>query len=72
MKEKETFVYNKRGTYSFPAGIIYRRFDTVSGEGSDNKSRGSIDLTCNSWAACLARRDVIKLAMEEDHASAVK
>jgi len=48
-KEKAAFVYNKRGTYSFPAGIIARRFDTSGGEVSGNKSRDALNLTCNSW-----------------------
>lgn len=49
IKEKEAFVYNNRGTYSFPAGIISRRFDTGGGEGVDNKNRNSLNLTCNEY-----------------------
>ncbi len=49
-KEKAAFVYNKRGIYSFPLNIISRRFDTNGSAGTGNKSRDSLNLTCNSWS----------------------
>ncbi|MBI4350963.1 MAG: hypothetical protein HY550_05955 [Elusimicrobia bacterium] len=63
-KEKAAFVYNKRGTYSFPAGIIARRFNTGGGEVSGNKSRDSLNLTCNSWTTVqvCTNRQVCRIA----------
>lgn len=64
MKEKEAFVYNKRGTYSFPASIVSRRFDTAGGEGSGNKRYNSLNLTCNSWTTerVCTNRQVCRIA----------
>ena len=64
MNEKAAFVYNKRGTYSFPAGIIARHFDTSDGEASGNKSRDSLNLTCNSWTTVqvCTNRQVCRIA----------
>ena len=64
IKEKAAFVYNKRGTYSFPAGITARHFDTSDGEVSGNKSRDSLNLTCNSWTTeqVCTNRQVCRIA----------
>lgn len=64
LKEKEAFVYNKRDIYSFPAGIISRHFDAAGGENSGNKSRNSLDLTCNSWTTVkvCTNRQVCRIA----------
>lgn len=72
MKEKETFVYNKRAIYSFPAGIISRRFDTGGGEGSGSKSRDSLNLTCNSWTTVkvCTNRQVCRIACSAAAAAA--
>ena len=64
LKEKEAFVYNKRDVYSFPAGIVSRHFDAAVRETSGNKSRDSLNLTCNSWTTVkvCTNRQVCRIA----------
>lgn len=64
MEEKMGFVYNKRGTYVFPADIVARRFAAEVAGGFEKMSKGATDLTCLSWTTdrVCTNRQVCRIA----------